>query len=223
MGVLAIGGTIAWLATRDRAAQGRLVVSPDSSRDLNGGPAPDPAPQTASGDGDLAVAWWPQDIRFEQHGNDAILRFQSTVANLGGKPVAIQAGDRLEYTIHRQDIDGTRGELVGRGSMPLDRADVEPFPLQKTGAGVGGSLADVGRELQPIAMLEPQHAAIVGSDHATQAITISDAKAGLYVLRQQIVRADGSTDTLRFDDARLTEFLLDGNGGILHTSSRYAG
>jgi len=228
VGVLAIGGTVAWLATRDRshAARDRAPGdhdTPTSSRDLNGGPVPGPLPTTAHGDGDLAVAWWPQDIRFEQQGDDATLRFQSTVANLGGKAVEIRPGDHLRYEVYRQDTDGAKREVVGRGSMPLGHADVEPFPLQHVGHGAGGSLADVGSDLQPITMLEPQHAAIVGSDHAVQAITIDDAKAGLYVLSQQIVRADGSTDTSSFDDIRLTEFILDGSGGIIHTSSRYAG
>jgi hypothetical protein len=222
VGALAVGGTIAWLATRGHDHADHEPAVPNSSRDLDGGPLPDPEPLSADGPADLAVAWWPQDIHFEQDGADATLRFQSTVANLGGEIAPIHDGDRLEYEVYRQDSKGVAGEVVGRGSMPLDRADVEPFPLQHVGHGVGGSLAEVGRTLQPITMLEPQHAAIVGSEHDVQSIAIKDATAGIYVLRQQIVRADGSTDPIHFDDTRLTEFILDGAGGILHTSSRYA-
>lgn len=212
IGVIAVGGTIAWLASRDDERV---------SDALDGGPLPGPEPTTANGPGNLAVAWWPQDIRLEQSGRDATLRFQSTVANTGGDPVAIRPGDRLEYTIRRQDTDGSVGEVVGRGSMPLDHVDVEPFPVT-AGHGVGRDLSQLGRTLHPIGLLEPAHAAIVGAEHDVQAITINDARAGLYVLRQEIVRPDGTRDPMAFDDTRLTEFLLDGSGGILHTSSRYA-
>jgi hypothetical protein len=211
-----IGGVGAWLATRDHDH----VQS--HGNDLDGGPLPDPEPTTSKGPGDLAVAWWPQDIHFEQDGADASIRFQSTVANMGGEPVDLHPGDRLEYTIRRQDTKGVEGEVVGRGSMPLTRADVHAFPLQHEGHGVGGSLSDVGAVLSPISMLEPAHAAIVGADQPSQSISIKDAREGLYVLRQEIVRADGSHDQTPFDDTRLTEFMLDGHGGILHTSSRYA-
>lgn len=212
---VAIGGVAAWRATRADADRPKV--------ELDGPQPPSPEPATANGPGNLAVAWWPQDIRFEQQGADATLGFQSTVANTGGLPVALHPGDRVEYTIRRQDATGVAGEVVGRGSAPLTRADVEPFPVQHDGNGVGGSLSNLGRVLSPISSLAPAEAAIVGAGQPTQVISITDARAGRYVLRQQIVRADGSRDPLTFDDIRLTEFMLDGRGGILQTSSRYAG
>jgi hypothetical protein len=178
-------------------------------------------PADASGPGNLAVAWWPQDISLAQHGDDATLRFQSTIVNLGGAPVDVRPGDRVEYTVMRSDTKGQLGEVVGRGSAPLGRGAVEPFPVS-VGVDIGRPISDLGRVLRDIDSLAPQTAAIVGAGHASQAITIADARAGHYTLRQQVVRADGSTDASTFDDARLTEFRLDGTGSILHLGSRYA-
>jgi hypothetical protein len=218
IGAVAIGGAAAWLATRNDDDAPKPERQP-----LDGGPLPSPEPATAHGPGNLAVAWWPQDIHFEQTGTDATLSFQSTVANTGGRTVELHPGDRVEYRVRRQHTTGVAGVVVGRGSAPLGRADVEPFPLEHEGHGVGGALSDLGKVLTSIDALQPAEAAIVGAGQPSQQIAIRDARKGLYVLRQEIVRADGSRDPQTFDDTRLTEFMLDGHGGILHTSSRYAG
>ena len=218
LGMAAAGGVAAWLLTRDREpveARGHAAAT-DAPNTAGSG-----IPVDAHGPGNLAVAWWPQDISLEQQGGDATLRFQSTIVNLGGEPVALEPGDRVEYTVARSDSKGRLGEVVGRGSAQLARADVEPFPVS-VGVDIGRPISDLGVELEPITALEPQTAAIVGAGHASQAITIRDARAGTYTLRQQVVRADGSTDPSPTDDARLTEFRLDGAGAILHLGSRYA-
>jgi hypothetical protein len=178
-------------------------------------------PANADGPGNLAVAWWPQDISLAQQGDDATLRFQSTIVNLGGEAVAVQPGDRVEYSVMRSDTKGNLGEVVAQGSAPLGKADVRPFPVN-VGVDVGIPISALGVDLANITSLAPQSAAIVGAQHASQAITIHDATAGHYTLRQQVVHADGSSDVSPGDDARLTEFRLDGTGNILHLGSRYS-
>jgi hypothetical protein len=180
-------------------------------------------PADATGPANLAVAWWPQDISFEQHGAAGTLRFQSTVANLGGEATQIAPGDHVEYTLQRLGDDGAPGPVVARSSAPLWYADVRPFPAENAGAETSGGLETLGRELHLYGSLEPQHAAIVGAQHASQALRVDDVVAGTYVLRQQIVRAGDPVDASAFDDARVTEIQLDGNGNFLHTSSRYDG
>ena len=59
--------------------------------------------------------------------------------------------------------------------------------------------------------------------NARQQLHIGDVKAGVYLLRQQIVRDGSPVDATRFDDARITEIKLDGKGGFLHMASRYDG
>lgn len=243
IGAIALGA-VAWLATRHDDDAGAPVHDHDGHDHTHDhvpgstlpSPSPGPAPQPTGplvdaptydpvnegGPANLAVAWWPQDISLLQQGDDATLRFQSTIANLGGSDASIRPGDQLRYSISRTDTKGVFGEVVGRGSRPLDRGDLEPFPVS-AGHGRGVDLDTLGRDLVTIDTLAPGIAAIVGSGHPVQAISIRDAREGLYVLRQQIVRADGSSDESSFDDVRLTEFFLDGHGGILHTSSRYAG
>jgi hypothetical protein len=209
--VAVAGGVAAWSLTRHQDAQ-----------PYDSGRVHSDAPAEATGPGDLAVAWWPQDLSLEQHGTDATLRFQSTIANLGGTPVAIRPGDRLEYTVSHEDDYANLGEVVGRGSVPLTRADVQDFPVSE-GADIGHSIQTFGTKLTPISGLEPQTAAIIGAQHAGQAIELHGVTKGTYALRQQIVHADGSTDASTNDDARLTSLFLDGKGGMLHASSRYAG
>ena len=240
LGVAAAGGVAAWLLARESDGA-RTPAHGYSSHDhpapqpallqgggyVDAGDAPNTAgsgiPLGAEGPGNLAVAWWPQDISLTQQGGDATLRFQSTIVNLGGEAVALQPGDRVDYAVMRSDTKGRLGEVVGRGSAPLDRADVQPFPV-KVGVDIGIPIDSLGRELATISSLAPQTAAIVGAGHASQAITIRDAAAGHYTLRQQVVRADGTAgDASTFDDSRLTEFSLDGAGSILHRGSRYAG
>lgn len=222
-GLLAAGGVLAWTLSRGAApaARSEREVGHEDARDApnSAGPA---IPSSASGPGNLAVAWWPQDVSIAHGGGDATLRFQSTIANLGGEAVDIHPNDRVEYTVTREARGGAPSEVVGRSSARLDRADIEPFPVP-VGAEVGRVISSFGVELEPIDSLGPRTAAIVGAGHASQAIELRDATKGLYVLRQQIVRADGARDRSPGDDVRLTEFLLDGRGGILHTSSRYAG
>ncbi|MCW2925740.1 MAG: hypothetical protein JWM98_3144, partial [Thermoleophilia bacterium] len=179
-------------------------------------------PGTATGPADLAVGWWPQDISLHADAAGATLRFQSTIVNLGGAAAPVHAGDRVEYTVQRTDRIGTLGEVVARGSAPLGRGDVQPFPVD-VGEEVGHDINSFGTHLADITSLAPQHAAIVGAGQATQALHIADAAKGMYVLRQTIVHADGSHDAVPTDDERATEFILDGAGGILHTSSRYSG
>jgi hypothetical protein len=220
IGVVAAGGAIAWAASRrhDAAASERSYVDAKDAPNTAGSPEP----ASADGPGNLAVAWWPQDITLTQHGDSATLRFQSTISNLGGQPVAIRPGDRLEYTLQRQDELGNLGAIVARGSAPLDRADIEPFPVSE-GVEIGHSIQTYGVTLAPVTSMAPQTAAIIGAQHPSQSLAIDGATKGLYALRQQIVHADGTTDLEPFDDVRLTEFYLDGAGGILHADSRYAG
>jgi hypothetical protein len=210
-GIAVAGGIAAWALSRHAGTSVARDTEVHSA-----------LPGEASGPGDLAVAWWPQDLSLEQHGTDATLRFQSTIANLGGTSVAIRPGDRLDYTVRRDDRDGTFGAIVGRGSVPLTRADVEPFPVSE-GAEIGHSIQSFGTRLAPITSLEPQTAANIGAQHAGQAIQLHDVTKGTYTLSQQIVHADGSADPREFNDVRLTELFLDGTGGMVHASSRYAG
>ncbi|MCW2921221.1 MAG: hypothetical protein JWL76_1095 [Thermoleophilia bacterium] len=248
LGVAAAGGVAAWLLARDGDDAGAAPHdhathdhgTGDHGADASTLPLPAPAqgggyvdakdapngagsgiPANADGPGNLAVAWWPQDISLTQQGDDATLRFQSTIVNLGGEAVPVAPGDRVEYTVSRSDTKGGIGEVVGHGSAPLDRADVKTFPVE-VGVDIGIPISDLGARLQTISSLAPQTAAIVGAGHASQAITIHDAKAGHYTLSQHVVRADGSSDVSAFDDERLTEFRLDGTGNILHLGSRYA-
>jgi hypothetical protein len=215
IGAAGIGGAIAHaLSKRDDAARARAAYDP--------GPVHSAKPGEADGPADLAVAWWPQDLQIEQDGTDATLRFQSTVANLGGEAIDVRAGDRVEYTVQRTDANRTPGTVVGRGSAPLDRADVQPFPVPE-GEEIGHAIQTFGVDLKQIDSLAPQTAAIVGAQQATQAIHITDASAGTYVLTQRIVHGDGTTEASSFNDARLTELILDGEGGMLHASSRYGG
>ncbi len=237
LGVVAAGGVAAWLlhrdvddapAAHDHATHDHATTQaapPQGGGYVDAKDAPNSAgsgiPVDAQGPGNLAVAWWPQDISLTQQGDDATLRFQSTVVNLGGEAVAVAPGDRVEYTVLRSDTKGGLGEVVGRGSAPLGKADVESFPV-KVGVDVGIPISALGRDLTTITSLGSQEAAIVGAGHDSQAITIRDAKAGHYTLRQQVVHADGSADVSPSDDTRLTEFRLDGTGSILHLGSRYA-
>ena len=231
LGVAAAGGVAAWLLTRhDRSTHDHGSTTSPAPAQGGGHADAREAPNTAGsgipldaqGPGNLAVAWWPQDISVAQQGDDATLRFQSTIVNLGGEAVAVRPGDHVEYTVRRSDTKGSVGEVVGQGSAPLDRADVEAFPV-KVGVDIGIPISDLGRTLETITSLAPQTAAIVGAGHASQAITIRDASAGHYTLSQHVVRADGSADVSSFDDTRLTEFRLDGTGTILHLGSRYSG
>ncbi|MCW2926598.1 MAG: hypothetical protein JWM86_566 [Thermoleophilia bacterium] len=217
-GLLVAGGLTAWAIARGRTDRETSFEHAADAPNRAGSAVP----KSAAGAGNLAVAWWPQDISLTQRDHAATLRFQSTIANVGGEPVEIRPGDRVEYTVAHQGRDGSLGEIVARGSAPLDRADVQPFPVP-VGVEIGRSIETFGVDLANVHRLEGRSAAIVGAGHASQALEMRDATAGLYVLRQQIVRADGARDGSPADDARLTEFLLDGTGGILHTSSRYAG
>lgn len=246
LGVAAAGGVAAWLLARDGdgasaaphdhsthdhathehgAGPSTLPAPPQGGGYVDAKDAPNSAgsgiPANADGPGNLAVAWWPQDISLAQQGADATLRFQSTIVNLGGEAIAVQPGDRVEYTVTRSDTKGNLGEVVGSGSAALGKADVESFPVN-VGVDVGIPISSLGVDLVDIDSLAPQTAAIVGARHDSQAITIRDAKAGHYTLRQQVVHADGSRDVSPSDDARLTEFRLDGTGNILHLGSRYA-
>lgn len=207
LGVAAAGGVAAWLLARDEHAPNTAASG---------------IPAGADGPGNLAVAWWPQDISLDQRGADATLRFQSTVANLGGEPVDLRAGDRVEYTLYRTGTPDGPGVPVGRSVAPLELGAVESFPV-RIGVDIGRPISDVGVTLEKIAALAPQTAAVVGAGHASQAITIRDARAGHYELHQEIVRADGATDHSSFDDVRITEFELDGAGGYIHLGSQYAG
>ncbi|MCB0877635.1 MAG: hypothetical protein KDC46_01455 [Thermoleophilia bacterium] len=180
-------------------------------------------PEDAKGPANLAVAWWPQDISFDQHGSAGTLRFQSTVANIGGEATTIAPGDRVDYTLQRLQEDGTAGPVVARSSVPLGHADVQPFPAEYAGQETSGGLSSLGATLHDFSTLAPQTAAIVGAGHASQQLHIGDVKAGVYLLRQQIVRDGSPVDATRFDDARITEIKLDGKGGFLHMASRYDG
>jgi hypothetical protein len=190
--------------------------------DYDPGRVRSPLPTESRGPGDLAVAWWPQDLSLAQHGDDATLRFQSTIANIGGEAMAIRPGDRLEYTVTRQGVDGAADEVVGHGSAPLTAADLEAFPVAE-GTEIGHSIQTYGNELEPVSSLGPQTAAIIGAKHASQAIELRGAREGHYLLRQEIVRADRSVDASEHDDVRINDLVLDGHGGMLHASSRYAG
>lgn len=222
LGTAAVGGIAAWLLTRDREAV--VVPSGEGFADASKAPnsAASGAPAGADGPGNLAVGWWPQDISLTQHGADATLRFQSTIVNLGGEAVDVRPGDHVEYSMFRVDEIGGPGVPVGSSSAPLGRGAVEPFPV-RVGVDIGRPISELGANLETITSLAPQTAAIVGARHASQAITIRDARAGHYELRQQVIRADGSSDVSAFDDVRITEFELDGAGEIIHLGSRYAG
>ena len=221
IGAAGIGGAIAYALSKHGGDDHGVV---DAKPGYDPGPVQDAKPAETKGPGDLAVAWWPQDLQLEQHGTDATLRFQSTIANLGGTPIDVRPGDRVEYTVQRTTDDGARtpGEVVGRGSAPLDRADVQPFPVPE-GEEVGHAIQTFGVDLKQIDSLQPLTAAIVGAQQPSQAIEIKDAAAGTYLLTQRIVHADGSSDASSYNDARMTELILDGDGGMLHASSRYGG
>lgn len=196
------------------------AAAPDTNADIN---APSPVPETVKGPADLAVAWWPQDIKVGTNSaGHETLRFQTSVANLGGQTAPLQTGDRIEYTVTRLGAGGVADAVVGHSSMPLTRADVQPFPTD-FGEEVGHEATSFGRTLATIDALAPETAAILGSNHAGQIIDIGTAVKGEYLLRQQIVRADGSPDAQPFDDVRETHIFLDGAGGFLHASSAYAG
>lgn len=172
---------------------------------------------------DAAVAWWPQDLTLTRDaGGRAELRFQSTIANLGGAPLPIGPGDRLEYTVSKQDDLGRTGEVVARGAASLQRLDVQPFPPD-FGTQVDHHASGFGQALQGVTELAPITAGIVGSSHPSQRLDLGAAEPGSYVLRQAIVRADGSTDPEPYDDVRDTELIVRDDGTLLHASSRYAG
>lgn len=201
------GGAIAW-----------------ATRAASSSTPPSGVPATADGPANLAVAWWPQDVSLTPRGDDgrdATLRFQSTIANLGGEPAAVAPGDRVEYVVTRSDLKGSLGEVVGHGFAPLRRGELQPFPVD-VGAAIGRPASSFGRQLADLREIPPRTATIVGAGHPSQAIVIRDARAGHYTLRQELVRDDHRTDAARADDIRLTEFRLDGRGGILHLGSRYA-
>ena len=242
IGIAAVGGAVAWMLghddgrsthdhdTHDHDAHDHgpiPLLPPQGGGYVEAIDAPNTAgsaiPADADGPANLAVAWWPQDIRYAQEGSSAELRFQSTIVNLGGEDAAVADGDRVEYTLSRLDDDGRPGDVVARSSAPLDRGELQPFPVQHAGVETGHGLDELGVHLSDIDALAPQTAAIVGAGHPSQLLRIDDVRAGTYLLRQQLVRADGSTDSNRFDDARVTELQLDGTGGILHTTSRYDG
>ncbi len=216
----------------DAHAQGRSrpTVLPSKPFVIPPGSSARNAPNTAgsiidpgsSGPANLAVAWWPQDISFIRTGTEAELRFQTTVANMGGAPTELKPGDRVEYVVERSNARGARGEVVGRGSAPLTEAEETAYP-PPLGEEIGRPISSAGERLAPVAKLDPERAVIIGSKHDSQLVRLSDVREGFYALRQSIVRADGSTDANTFDDVRVTEFHLDSRGVWLHTGSRYDG
>jgi hypothetical protein len=229
VGAIVVGGAAAaWMLGRDAEHDHSSHDHGDHAGTDTGAPPtgtkvpPTANPDDVVGPANLAVAWWPQDISVERHGADATLRFQSTIVNLGGEAAPIRSGDRVEYSVHRLAPDGTAGELVASNAAELGRADVQPFPVP-VGVEVGRGIDTFGRVLRSIDELAPQTAAIVGAGQASQQLEIHDATAGTYLLRQQVVRADGSGDVTPLDDARVTEIRLGAGDTFLHTTSRYDG
>lgn len=171
---------------------------------------------------DMAVAWWPEDMRIDHAGGTDQLHFGSIIGNLGNQSIAIAPGDHVDYTVYRRQDDGSLGEQVGSGHAALDRLDIQPFP-PPFGESTGRPSSSFGVDLRHVDHLDPQTIGVIGPDQAEQAVDVTGAGPGSYVLRQTIVRADTQDDPNSHNDVRDTGYVVGADGDAFQVSSAYAG